>query len=269
MVPGQVDIARRVQSERKRTPDLNAYDLMLRAEHISDWNFYSRETETLLKQVLEIDPGYATAHALLAEYYAYSVFDHGLNIDENTTLARNHAETALKLDPVDPVVQAILAETYLLVGKHESSKYYMDKAITLNPNDYRIMTAAGMVKAYLGDCDGALRWIEKAAVCDPYSSDSVREMFFDARYLGHQYELALEQLVGWHNPPSHMYLSQAAALAQLDRIEEAEEAVQKFEKSRPKECNVVGIIQGYARMCAMPDDSERWLEGFRKAGIKI
>jgi adenylate cyclase len=269
MVPGHVDIANWVQSERKRTQDLNAYDLLLRAEHIMNWDFYSREIGTLLKQALEIDPGYATAHAELAEYYAYSVFAHGLDVDENAALARNHAEMALKLDPVDSTIHALLAETYLLVGKHESSKYYMDKAIALNPNDYRVMIAAGMVKAYLGDYDGAVIWTNKAAISDPYSADSVRENFFDAHYLGHQYELALEQLVGWQNPPPHMYLAQAAALAQLDRIEEAEEPVQKFEKNRPEGCNVVGIMQAYARMCAKPEDGERWLEGFRKAGLDI
>ena len=269
MVPGHVDIANRVQSERKRTQDLNAYDLMLRAEHISDWDFYSKEIETLLKQVLEIDPGYATAHARLAEYYAYSAFTHGLNVAENAILARDHAETALKLDPVDSAVNALLAETYLLVGKHESANYYMDKAIVLNPNDYRVMTAAGMVKAYLGDYDGAVIWSNKAAISDPYSTDSVRESFFDAHYLGHQYELALEQMVGWNNPPPHMYLAQAAALAQLDRIEEADEAMQQYEENRPEDCNVVGVMQAYTRMCARSEDADRWLEGFRKAGLEI
>ena len=269
MVPGYVDTAKRFQSERKRTPDLNAYDLMLRAEHIADWDFYSHEIETLLKQVLETDPGYAIAHARLAEYYAYSAFAHGLNIAENAILARDHAETALKLDPVDPIVNALLAETYLLVGKHESANFYMDKAIALNPNDYRVMTAAGMVKAYLGDYEGAVIWSSKAAISDPYSADAVRESFFDAHYLGHQYELALEQMVGWNNPPAHMYLAQAATLAQLERIEEAEESMQQYEKNRPVDCNVVGVMQAYARMCAKSEDADRWLEGFRKAGMEI
>lgn len=269
MVPGHVDIANRNQSERKRTPDLNAYDLMLRAEHIADWDFYSHEIETLLKQVLETDPGYAIAHARLAEYYAYAVFAHGLNIAENAILARDHAETALKLDPVDSIVNALLAETYLLVGKHESANFYMDKAIALNPNDYRVMTAAGMVKAYLGDYEGAVIWSNKAAISDPYSADAVRESFFDAHYLGHQYELALEQMVGWNNPPAHMYLAQAATLAQLERIEEAEESMQQYEKNRPVDCNVVGVMQAYARMCAKSEDADRWLEGFRKAGMEI
>ena len=66
-----------------------------------------------------------------------------------------------------------------------------------------------------------------------------------------------------------MYLAQAAALAQLDRIEEAEEAVQQFEKYRPEGCNVVAVMQAYARMCARSDDADRWLEGFRKAGLEI
>jgi hypothetical protein len=66
-----------------------------------------------------------------------------------------------------------------------------------------------------------------------------------------------------------MYLAQAAALAQLDRIEEAEEAMQQYEENRPEDCNVVGVMQAYARMCARSEDADRWLEGFRKAGLEI
>jgi len=29
------------------------------------------------------------------------------------------------------------------------------------------------------------------------------------------------------------------------------------------------VMLAYARMCARPEDGERWLEGFRKAGLDI
>ena len=46
MVPGHVDIANRVQAERKPAQDMNAYDLLLRAEHKINWDFGSREGRT-------------------------------------------------------------------------------------------------------------------------------------------------------------------------------------------------------------------------------
>jgi lipopolysaccharide biosynthesis regulator YciM len=269
MVPGHVDIANRVQAERKPAQDINAYDLLLRAENVLNWNMDSLEAEQLLKQALEIDPAYARAHARLAIYYAYRIFTLGMAVDESTGLARIHAETALKLDPGDPLVHAVLADAYLMVGEHAMANHHIDKAITLNPNEYTIMALAAEVKAYLGDYDAAVKWANKAARSDPYSSDSFREVYFDIYYLVGQYELALEQLVGWQNPPLHIYLSMAAAFAQLDRMEEAREAVQKFENIRPEGWNTTDVLRAYGRMCAKPEEGERWIEGFRKAGLDI
>ncbi|MGI9353782.1 MAG: hypothetical protein ACR2PF_01255, partial [Rhizobiaceae bacterium] len=82
------------------------------------------------------------------------------------------------------------------------------------------------------------------------------------------YDEALEQLVGWPDPPLHMHLSAAAALVHLDRIEEAKSEFRRFEIRRPKTWNTVEIARAYQRMCALPEDGERWMDGFRKAGLK-
>jgi adenylate cyclase len=269
MVPGHVEIADRVRVERKPTQDMNAYDLMLRAMSMMYRDFASGEIERLLNQVLEIDPEYAMAHAQLALKYAYSVFLNGIQSDENTTLAIRHAETALKLDSSNSTVRAFSAETYLMVGKHDLAKYHIDKAIVLNPNDFIVMGIAGLVKAYQGDYDGAVIWINKATQSDPHSADAFREAYFEAHFLGGQYELALEQLVGWQSPPRHIYLDKAAALALLGRTEEAREAARYFESIRPESFNMVDFTHALIKLCARPEDAERWLTGFRKAGLEV
>ena len=192
-----------------------------------------------------------------------------MDVNEYVASARIHAETALKLDPADPVIQAILAATYNMVGEHVLAGHHIDKAIALNPNEYMVMALASEVKAYLGDYDAAVKWANKAALSDPYSADSFREAFFDAHYLGGQYELALEQMVGWRDHSPYIYLSAAAAFAQLNRMDEAQDAVQQFEKIRPEGWNMEEVIRVHARMCAKPEDGERWIEGFRKAGLDI
>ena len=99
--------------------------------------------------------------------------------------------------------------------------------------------------------------------------DGFRESFFDAHYIGGEYQLALDQLVGWNDYPPHIYLVKAAALAQLGHIDKARETVELLEKTRPEEWNVEGVMRAYERMCANPEHGERWLEGFRKAGLDI
>ena len=269
MVPGHVDISNRVQAERKPAQDMTAYDLLLRAEHKINWDLSSREGEQLLKQALEIDPVYARAHARLALFYAYSIFVHGKDVEEIEILARTHGETALKLDPADPMILAAVADAYILAGEHALASYHIDKAIALNPNQYEIMVLATEIKAYLGDYDAAVKFANRAVLNDPYSADSFREAFFDTHYLGGQYELALEQMIGWQDPGPYNYLSAAAALAQLDRMDEARNAMLKFEKIRPEGWNMEEVIRAHARMCAKPEDGERWVEGFRKAGVEI
>jgi len=269
VIPGHLDIANRIQAERKPAQDMNAYDLLLRAEHIMNWSFGSREAEQLLKRTLEIDPVCARAHAELANFYAYGIFSHGQDVNEAATLTRIHAETAMKLDPADPVIHGRLAESYLLVGEHALANHHIDKALALNPNELKVMANAVVVKAYLGDYEAAVKWTKRAALSDPYSSDTMREASFDAHYLGGQYELALEQMVGWRNHSSYIYLEAAAAFAQLDRMEEARDAVQQFERNRPESWNMKEVIRAHARMCVKPEDGEHWVEGFRKAGLEV
>ena len=156
-----------------------------------------------------------------------------------------------------------------MVGKHDLAKYHMDKAIVLNPNDFIVMGIAGLIKAYQGDYDDAVNWINKTTQNDPYSADSFREVYFEAHFLGDQYELALEQLVGWQSPPKHNYLDKAAALALLGRTEEAREAVRHFESIRPEGWNMVDYAHAHIKLCARPEDAEKWFDGFRKAGLEV
>jgi adenylate cyclase len=269
MVPGHMDIANRVKAERKSAQDMNAYDLFLRAKHILHWNLGSREGEQLLKQALEIDPSYAQAHARLAAVYANSIFAHGLDVDKAAASAHIHAETAMKLDPTDPMIHASLADVYIIVGEHALAAYHIDKAIALNPNQYEVMVLATEVKAYLGDYHAAIKWANKAKLSDPYLADNFRETIFEHHYFGGQYELALEQMTGWRDPGPYNYLEAAAAFAQLDRKDEAQEAIQQFEDIRPEGWNMEEVIRAHVRMCAKPEDGERWVEGFRKAGVEI
>jgi len=269
MVPGHIDRANRVQLARKPVVDMNVYDLTLRGENLLDWNSDFREAEKFLKKALEIDPKFARAHSGLAYLYAYGIFTHGLKFDEAAKSARFYADTALNLDPGEPQLHASLADTYLMVGEHDLAGHHIEKAIALNPNDFYVMIMAVEVKAYLGDYEAAMTWVDKIALCDPYAANAASEAYFDAHFLGGHYELALEQMVGWRDHPPHIYLGMAAAFAQLDRMEEAREAVLQFEKTWPEGQDEKGVMLAYVRMCARPEDGERWLEGFRKAGLNV
>jgi tetratricopeptide (TPR) repeat protein len=264
-----VDIANRIQSERKPAKDANAYDLVLRANWILYHDFASPEAVKLLEKALKIDPTYAVAHAKLAAHYAYGLFVNGLSIDEASSKACRHGEAATKFAPGDAMVHAVLAEAYVLIGEHALAAHHVDKALSLNPNGFEIMSHAAEVKACLGDHEAGLELINRALQNDPYSSVSFRENKFDINYIAGRYEVALDQLTGWPDPPLHMGLAKAAALAQLGRISEAAAEAQRFESRRPEGWYTTEIMHAYRRMCARSEDGERWLEGFRNAGLPV
>jgi post-segregation antitoxin (ccd killing protein) len=45
--------------------------------------------------------------------------------------------------------------------------------------------------------------------------------------------------------------------------------VRQFELVRPEGWNMADWVHASISMCARPEDAERWLEGYRKAGLEV
>jgi len=269
MVPGRLEVAARDISVRKPTNDINAYDLVLQADSLLYGNYSSLEAIKLLKKAVEIDPNFAVAHARLAAYASYGLFDRCLDIDEAKAATKEHGIKATALAPGDAMVHGILSEAYTFVAEHALAAHHADMAMSLNPNAFFVMAAVADVKACLGDHDGACTLIEKAMQNDPYSALGFRENKVDIYYLAGRYQNSAEQVIGWPSPPPHTELAVAAALAQLDRRAEARAIVKRITADAPEGWDIVKVCHAYRNMCKRPEDGARWLEGFRKAGVAV
>jgi TolB-like protein len=268
-VPGQLDAAAIQRARRRPVENLTAYDYVLRGEWLLYQDFGSRDAFALFEKAIEIDPQCARAFTRLAALHAYSVFAHGASVEEAAQMARSLAERALDLDPTDPAIQATVAEAYIMVGEHDLAGRHIERAIKLNPNDYIVMNFAGVVLGYLGNHEEGLRWLHKLSQHDPFSGDSSREGIFDISYMARRYEDAIEVFHGWRNPPSHMYSELAAAYAQLDRTDDAQAAMASYERTQPPGFDPLQVVHAHARMCARREDGDHWLDGYRKAGLKV
>jgi adenylate cyclase len=269
MVPGRIETAIRVNPERKPTSDIGAYDLVLQSDWLLHNDYDALEGIRLLEKAIEIDPNFAVAHAKLANHLAYGTFVRCLDLDEAKSLTRKHGEIATSLAPGDAMVHGSLAEAYAMAGEHALASHHAEKAMSLNPNAFHVMAYVAEAKACLGDHDAACALIEKAMRNDPYSAISFREIKVDIYYFAGLYQEAVDQLVGWPNPPLHTELAVAAALAQLGREAEAKAEVRRIATEAPEGWDIVKVARAYQNMCARPKDGERWLEGFRKAGVDI
>jgi len=153
------------------TDNEEAYDNYLRGLHYLQEGWTA---ETFLKAVdyfekaIEIDPGYAQAHALLAlTYVSLGNFRH-LPPADVLKRATNSAMTAIELDNQFP--DAWIARGWLAVSYDfdwRSAKEYFRRNIELAPSSYMGYIGLSMALQMAGHYDEALAAAQKAHQLDP------------------------------------------------------------------------------------------------------
>ena len=112
VVPRKLDRLATQQARRKHLDELTAYDHFLRAKWFLNCDFSSSVGLAHLYEAIRIDPEFAIAHATLADYCAYSHMHTGVLTQDTAMRALRSAEQALKLEPTDPIIHAIVSEVY-------------------------------------------------------------------------------------------------------------------------------------------------------------
>jgi adenylate cyclase len=95
-------------------------------------------------------------------------------------------EAAARLDESDTECHRIMCRLALLDGLFAKSEYHLERAMTQNPNNPRLVAQRGINLTYLGDPVAAIPWIERAMRLDPFSAhhyylDLVRALFMAGR----------------------------------------------------------------------------------------
>ena len=226
-------VVQRVDLERIRTlptKDLRAYEFYLRGvEHerrtTREDNALARE---LFRKAIEADPNYARAMAECALTYLKDIF-RGWSDSREEWLrqAGAWAKRAIETDPSEEWGFAALGLFYQVSARNDAALRLFEKAHTLNPNDYGIKQALGYAVTYAGAAERGVGLLERAERLDPYATSP--SYLPIAYFFARRYEDALARLNRYpeqERSPTY-WLYKAAAYAQLDRIEEAREAVDK------------------------------------------
>ncbi|MDH3475989.1 MAG: tetratricopeptide repeat protein, partial [Rhodospirillales bacterium] len=268
ILPRKLDDDAVARAKRKPPYNLTAYDYFLRGESYIHADYGDPRARAMFEKAIELDSDCVRAHARLAVIELYKVFA-GTAAERSTLLARDHIDRALGVDEGDSSVHWAAALAYLLLGQHDRARLHADRAIALNPNDVDAIHTHGFVKAYLGDAVGGLEWMARARRLDPYQPQAYVEDWLEAYYMSGQYEKAIEAFQGWHKPPFQIYKNLAACYAQLDRMDEAQTALAEYEQQRPEGHDLAKATAAHMRMCARQKDRDHWLEGFRKARLRV
>jgi TolB-like protein/Flp pilus assembly protein TadD len=159
--------------------DPEAFALYLQARHFK--NQFTAESHTraekLLKQALEIDPGFAPAWTALGRAYIGGADPFGLRpLDEGRELARQAIQEALDIDPQYGPAYAALASLEMDYDfDFAAASQHLQQARALNPGDFSILMLAAHLHRIHGRLDEAMDLYRQAVVLDPVS------------YLGHVY----------------------------------------------------------------------------------
>jgi len=229
--------------KRKRPDSLDAYDLVLQAQP----DVYLRMAEPAAKalvpldRALALDPTYALAHAYAAYCHHSQFLRAGLREGERMASIR-HAEAAIAHGQDDALALAF-AGFVIGMDKHDRAAAFasFEAAIAVSPSSAITYILGSVVLAFGGEAERAIEWAERGLRLSPF--DPWRASAFAALALGHFHRGHYEEAVAAarkaiQSSPgfSIYYVTLAAPLAKLGRIDEAKAAGARVLELQPVFC---------------------------------
>lgn len=261
-----LDEAAERQRSRDPTSSGSAYLQFLHARSYWRNGAPRRALECALKAI-EIDPDYGRAHAFAGYFYAYGRFGQwfGLHPAEMDARARRENERALAADPTDPFILQRAAMTHLMTGDPETALRYADAAALESALDSEILVIRGLCLGCAGRKDEGAALLERALSLEPRLSPGCYSALAEVRHMQRDYRASQTVLEMIPNPPVYVRLLKAANLARLGDAAAARLQVDGI----PAEYDCMLCAQSEARMCALAEDANHWLDSFRQAGIPV
>ena len=231
---GRLEDAGAERARHKHAGSLAAYDCLFRAIELHNRMTDKDEpgAREMLLKALDLDPEFALAHAWLAISYMVDWFEYGSReaFDRALVLARR----AVRLDDNDGRCHGTLGYVSTYHRLFEQAAYHLERAVTLTPNDFRVICGRGMLLAYLGRPEEAFEWLSTAFHLNPYPPEWYGPCKGMTLYSARRYTEAVAVLEGSSQSGdlwSGMYL--AASLARLDRRDEARMVLAESFAKRP------------------------------------
>src|SRR6516162_4704634 len=145
------DLLRRFAAAR--TDNIQAYDCYLRGRAL--WQRSAKEpnaqARALLERAVELDPKFASAHALLATVHNFDYINEwSASPSESRNSSRACALRALSLDAADPFAHIGMADAHLWDRRHDDALHEANLALALAPNYPAVHLVLGLVLLYSG-----------------------------------------------------------------------------------------------------------------------
>jgi tetratricopeptide (TPR) repeat protein len=241
---------------------LEALDLLLRFN--KDDNALARRK---CEEAVSIDPGYPRAHGMLSAIYVMDML-FGVSPKESMEKALKAAQKAVALDDTHASGHAALAFVYGWQRRHDEAIKESERAVEIEPGSAAAWFGFGRALDYACRHEEAIESYKKAIRMNPFPSTMYFFHLGNAYLNVGKYEEAIAEYkkaikLSPTNAVAHKGL--AVSYAHLGRIEEARTAIQEALKYDPK-----FSLQKYREVAPWKAQTttERWFDGFRKAGLK-
>jgi adenylate cyclase len=170
---GRLQAAGADVAKRKPPASLAGYECVLRADALPLYDPASgAEARLLYERAIELDPGYARAHALLAINFNV---EWEREIDASDSLldrALEFAKKSVALDENDSVCQNALGLIYMNRRAHDLAEHHYQRALELNPNRSPLLASIGFLYSYLGRPAEGIGYLKEARLLDPFFEPS-------------------------------------------------------------------------------------------------
>jgi TolB-like protein len=249
-------------ASRKATDSWSAYDYFLKGRELcnagKEW-----QVEPFFAKAVEIDPGFALAHAWCAFGFLGQFWKTGAL--QKLERAHASAEVALRHDIDEPMSHYAAGATLNYLLQHDLSEDHFQRALSLNPLDVHIQGDYAHLLLSKGLVAEALAVVTAALARDPYPPvwmQYVRgKILF---YLG-DFEAAIRAIErsSWNSYRTHAHL--AAAHGHLRHTEEARRQIAAMYSLHPAvSIEEIRVTSGFADFGML----ELLFDGLRQAGLK-
>ncbi len=268
----QLDAAR-----NQPTQDLAAWDLYLQAR--AKQAIYTQESQERAVDLAELaiarDNTFAEAHGVLARAKGVLFFFEWSDKPEATLAeALSSANRAISLDNTSPGGFSALGYVYRYTGDEGRSIANLQRAVELNPNDAGARLELAHTLDWFRKQSAALPEINEALRLNPRDPRLEMMLFYKAHILYHlgRYGESLDAAREMSSALTtktwrvRYHLVRAAALAELDRMEEAQAEIGKARDLNPK-LSLTALKKLFEGSKNHPDNRRAWLASLEKAGM--
>jgi len=249
----------------RRVTDLEAYDLFVRGRALATQSLReTRAARPLLARAMEIDPGFAGAHAWLAMSHHFDALYYGEPIDEHRAAARTAAAKAVEIDPENADAHIVLGYLRAYEGEFEAGVAEFELGLRLNPNHSAGWAHLADLRVFEGRANEAVECAENSFRLNPYPPGDHYSFLGWAQYAAGRYQDAVETLRHPQAGGPGSKRNLAAALARLDRTAEARRVGREFLSEFPN-----FSARQWGRTQPFGDDADRqhFIGGYLKAGL--